>query len=214
MTKKWIVAQQKCREPILTQPITNLDYGHSKRCENEYCRRCFFVEPGGDELVPLTHAARTPEAKKLQRSLTQEALGHGSDHLQPTGPALQTADGCYHPVAQAMLVPPMDELFGIDAQARQEGLNQTIVTFCVWKSKPLLESVIGYAEAYRNGERISTAHVECTVNQLINWRMYKKQQMGWSRTGAQYLLHVKTATINGRLERYTGHHSVPEDIAA
>ena len=30
------------------------------------------------------------------------------------------------------------------------------------------ESVMGYAEAYRNGERISTAHVECTVNQLIN----------------------------------------------
>jgi hypothetical protein len=29
------------------------------------------------------------------------------------------------------------------------------------------ESVRGYAEAYRNGERISTAHVECTVNQLI-----------------------------------------------
>src|ERR1700726_1333249 len=33
------------------------------------------------------------------------------------------------------------------------------------------ESVRGYAEAYRNGERISTAHVESTVNQLINWRM-------------------------------------------
>ena len=32
------------------------------------------------------------------------------------------------------------------------------------------ESVRGYAEAYRNGERISTAHVESTVNQLINWR--------------------------------------------
>jgi len=40
------------------------------------------------------------------------------------------------------------------------------------------ESVRGYAEAYRNGERISTAHVECNVNQLINWRMCKKQQMG------------------------------------
>jgi hypothetical protein len=66
------------------------------------------------------------------------------------------------------------------------------------------ESVIGYAEAYRNGERISTAHVEYTVNQLINWRMCKKQQMGSSRAGAQYLLHVKTAIINGRLERYTG----------
>ena len=76
------------------------------------------------------------------------------------------------------------------------------------------ESVRGYAEAYRNGERISTAHVESTVNQLINWRMCKKHQMGWSRAGAQQLLHVKTAIINGRLDRYTGHHSVPENIAA
>jgi hypothetical protein len=76
------------------------------------------------------------------------------------------------------------------------------------------ESVRGYAEAYRNGERISTAHVECTVNQLINWRMCKKRQMGWSRAGAQYLLHVKTAIINGRLDRYTGHHSAPADVAA
>jgi len=25
---------------------------------------------------------------------------------------------------------------------------------------------------------------------------------------------VKTAIINGRLDRYTGHHSVPADIAA
>jgi len=76
------------------------------------------------------------------------------------------------------------------------------------------ESIRGYAEAYRNGERISTAHVECTVNQLINWRMCKKQQMGWSRASAQYLLHVRTAAINGRLGRYTGYHSVPADIAA
>jgi hypothetical protein len=30
-------------------------------------------------------------------------------------------------------------------------------------------------------QRISTAHVESTVNQLINWRMCKKHQMGWSR---------------------------------
>jgi hypothetical protein len=76
------------------------------------------------------------------------------------------------------------------------------------------ESVSGYAEAYRNGERVSTAHVESTVNQLINWRMCKKHQMGLSRAGAQQLLHVKTAIINGRLDRYTGHNSVPEDIAA
>jgi hypothetical protein len=49
VTKKWIVAQPKRREPILIQPVTHLDYGHSKRCENEYFRRCFFVQFGGDE---------------------------------------------------------------------------------------------------------------------------------------------------------------------
>ncbi len=36
--------------------------------------------------------------------------------------------------------------------------------------------------------------------------------MGWSRAGGQYLLHVKTAIINGRLDRYTGHHSVNEKL--
>jgi hypothetical protein len=35
-----------------------------------------------------------------------------------------------------------------------------------------------------------------------------------SRSGAQYLLHLKTAAFNGRLERYTGHHSLPADMAA
>jgi len=42
----------------------------------------------------------------------------------------------------------------------------------------------------------------------------RRVQIGWSRGGAQQLLHVKTAIINGRLDRYTGHRSVPADIAA
>jgi len=62
--------------------------------------------------------------------------------------------------------------------------------------------------------RPSLAGFDSTADKLINWRMCKKQQMGWSRAGAQYLLHVKTAIINGRLDRYTGHHSIPADIAA
>jgi hypothetical protein len=31
--------------------------------------------------IPLTHAARTAESEELQGPLTQQALGHGSDHL-------------------------------------------------------------------------------------------------------------------------------------
>jgi hypothetical protein len=65
-------------------------------------------------------------------------------------------------------------------------------------------SVRGYAQAFRQEERVSTAHVESTVNQLINWRFCKKQQLSWTRSGAQGLLHGKAAVLNGRLDAYTG----------
>ena len=51
---------------------------------------------------------------------------------------------------------------------------------------------------------MSTAHVESTVNELVNWRMCKKQQMRWSPMSAQLLLHVHTADLNGRLPNYIG----------
>jgi hypothetical protein len=54
--------------------------------------------------------------------------------------------------------------------------------------------------------------VESTVNQLINCACARNAKWDWSRAGAQQLLNVKTAIINGRLDRYTGHHSVPADI--
>jgi hypothetical protein len=36
------------------------------------------------------------------------------------------------------------------------------------------------ALSIRKGRRVSTAHVESTVNQLINWRFCEKQQMSWT----------------------------------
>jgi hypothetical protein len=61
-----------------------------------------------------------------------------------------------------------------------------------------------YGMAWRQGERIATANIESTVNQLINQRMCKKRQMRWSRLGAQLMLYVRTAHLNGDLERYCG----------
>jgi len=65
-------------------------------------------------------------------------------------------------------------------------------------------SLMDYGQAWRDGERMSTANIESTVNQLINQRMCKKCQMRWSRLGAQLILHVRTAYFNGRLERFCG----------
>jgi hypothetical protein len=80
------------------------------------------------------------------------------------------------------------------------------------------ESLVNYNHARIAGERISTAHVESTVNQLVNRRMCKKQQMRWSAAGAQLLLHVRTADLNGRLGHYVGrataNDATPVAIAA
>jgi len=75
------------------------------------------------------------------------------------------------------------------------------------------ESLVNYNIARIAGERVSTAHVESTVNQLVNWRMCKKQQMRWSAVGAQLLLHVRTVDLNGRLRNYVGFKREPCVVA-
>lgn len=57
-----------------------------------------------------------------------------------------------------------------------------------------------FGERYRNQERISTAFVESTVNQVISKRMVKKQQMQWSKKGAHLLVQMRTKVLNNELE--------------
>jgi hypothetical protein len=45
--------------------------------------------------------------------------------------------------------------------------------------------------------------MESTVDQLVNWRMEKKQHMRWTRPGAKMLLHARCALLNGELGNYT-----------
>ena len=56
-----------------------------------------------------------------------------------------------------------------------------------------------YGERYRYGEKVSTAFVESTVNEVISKRMVKKQQMRWTKQGAHLLLQVRVQTLNGDL---------------
>jgi hypothetical protein len=55
-----------------------------------------------------------------------------------------------------------------------------------------------YGDRYRNGERISTAFVESTVNLLLAKRFSKKQQMRWSKKGAHRLLQVRIQVFNNQ----------------
>src|SRR5688572_24132076 len=56
-----------------------------------------------------------------------------------------------------------------------------------------------YSERWFNGERISTAFAESTVNLVVSRRFAKKQQMQWSRQGAHRLLQTRTKTLDGTL---------------
>ncbi len=57
-----------------------------------------------------------------------------------------------------------------------------------------------YGERYRNGEAISSAVAESTVNQVVSRRMVKKQQMHWTPDGAHLLLQTRTRVLNDELE--------------
>ena len=55
-----------------------------------------------------------------------------------------------------------------------------------------------YASRYRAGLPISSASAESVVNCVISKRFVKKQQMRWSPTGANALLQIRCAVLNGR----------------
>lgn len=62
------------------------------------------------------------------------------------------------------------------------------------------EFIPNFGERYRQGERISTAFVESTVNQVVSRRFGKKQQMHWTLKGAHLLLQARTKVLNNELE--------------
>ena len=59
--------------------------------------------------------------------------------------------------------------------------------------------LVNYAERHRAGLRVGTLLTEGTANFLVNRRMNKSQQMRWSRRGADLLLQVRCAVVNGKL---------------
>jgi hypothetical protein len=70
-------------------------------------------------------------------------------------------------------------------------------------------ALVHYAARRRNGEPISTAFVESSVNEIIAKRMNKKQQMRWNRATVQPFLDVRATVLNDTLavvfrHRYPG----------
>jgi hypothetical protein len=62
------------------------------------------------------------------------------------------------------------------------------------------ESIPNYGERYRQGDTISTAFVESTINQVVSRRCVKRQQMHWTLRGAHLLLQTRSKVLNNELE--------------
>jgi hypothetical protein len=60
---------------------------------------------------------------------------------------------------------------------------------------------VDYRDRYCNGETISTAFIESTVNEVISKRFVKKQQMRWTKEGAHHLLQIRIQVLNDELQQ-------------
>ena len=56
--------------------------------------------------------------------------------------------------------------------------------------------IVDYAERHRYGERVSTGFVESAVSQVLAKRLVKRQQMQWTKKGAQLLVQARTKVLN------------------
>jgi len=77
--------------------------------------------------------------------------------------------------------------------------------------------IVNYGDRYRNGETISTAFVESTVNELVSKRFVKQQQMRWTKAGAHRLLQVRVQVLDDKLQRtfkrwYPGMRALDEQV--
>jgi hypothetical protein len=61
------------------------------------------------------------------------------------------------------------------------------------------DSTPDYGQRWHAGLCISSAFAESTVNQVIDKRMSKSQQMRWSPQSAHDLLQVRVRVLDGRL---------------
>jgi hypothetical protein len=58
--------------------------------------------------------------------------------------------------------------------------------------------IVNYGDRYRNGEPIPRALAESAVNRIVSRRRVKKQQMRWTKQGAQRLQQAPTRALDAQ----------------
>ncbi len=143
--------------------------------------------------LPSRHAAATYLAAAGGVLLPPSCAGQG----RLRGPAHRLAARTLAALAHRVV---LDEP-GVEAKARRLLARCTELRSYIETNEGAL---IDYGQRSRAVKPISTSRAEGTVNQLVNARMNKRRQMCWSPRGAQRVLQVRAALLEGRF----GHQAI------
>ena len=160
-----------------------------------------YLHPNSEHLLDWFHITmRLTVLQQQTKSVRaeQEELGaavskqlESIKHLLWHGNAEEALDRLAHLVMDLDLIPKRS--------ASAEKLATGVAEFETY-IRNNQEFIPNFGERHRQGETISTAFVESTINQVVSKRFVKKQSMQWTLRGAHLLLQTRAKVLNDELE--------------
>ncbi len=162
-----------------------------------------YLHPGSEHWIDWFHI--TMRTTVLQQR-TKSLQGEGNRSEIASG-MLKKIEGVKHLIWHGNVAKALDRIGGmlLDMELNcpcselAEKLTASLSEFEIY-IRNNREFIPNFGERFRQGERISTAFVESTINQVVSRRFVKKQQMQWTLRGAHLLLQTRTKVLNNELE--------------
>jgi Plasmid pRiA4b ORF-3-like protein len=162
-----------------------------------------YLQPGSEHWIDWFHITMRVTVLQQQTKTLMAEAGRAE-----TGAAIaKRIDSAKHLIWHGNVAEALDRLHDLlqdldlirDHSAAAEKLARGMTEFEVY-IRNNQEFIPNFGERYRQGETITTAFVESTINQVVSRRFVKKQQMAWTLRGAHLLLQTRTKVLNNELE--------------
>lgn len=160
-----------------------------------------YLHPTSEHILDWFHITmRLTVMKQQTKAVIEEDAELGNE-------AANTLDSVKHYLWHGNVDAALERLDGLsfDLDMRRRGLqaaaklHRSLTDFDTY-IRNNREFIPNFGERYRQGDTISTAFVESTVNQVVSKRFVKKQQMQWTPKGAHLLLQTRTKVLDDDLE--------------
>jgi hypothetical protein len=160
-----------------------------------------YLHPTSEHILDWFHITmRLTVMKQQTKAVIEEYAELGNE-------AANTLDSVKHYLWHGNVDAALERLDGLsfDLDMRRRGLqaaaklHRSLADFDTY-IRNNRKFIPNFGERYRQGDTISTAFVESTVNQVVSKRFVKKQQMQWTPKGAHLLLQTRTKVLDDDLE--------------